>query len=122
MEGAKIRRGGRKLDFCFQPLTHSPSLFVCKGYEIMAGEFFYMTRLKVTLLKSTYFLVEFSRQFVLNDMMLRKTKQPLKKLWLSSFVWAGKQKFHNFLLDLHNNLEELLNIYAKALERLLGWI
>ena len=49
-------------------------------------------------------------------MVLRNTKQPLKNFWLliqlSGFVWAGKQKFHNFLSDLHNNLDELLNIYA----------
>ena len=42
---------------------------------------------------------EFSRAFVLSDVLLRKIKQPLKKI----------TNVHN-LPDLHNNSDELLNL------------
>ena len=57
MDGAKLKRGERKFDFLCSAL-HSLALFKCKGDEVMAGEF-HVTRLKVTLLKSTYFWSSF---------------------------------------------------------------
>ena len=49
----------------------------------------------------------------LNEMLLRKIKQPLKKVFLSQLnrsFWAQNKNsnFHNFLPDLHNNPDELL--------------
>ena len=63
---------------------------------------------------------EFSRPFILNDILLRKIKQPLKiveanhtGISVSKSVLFGQENknanFHNFLPDLQKNPDNFLN-------------
>ena len=64
-------------------------------------------------------MFEFSHPFVLNDRLLGKIKQPLKKFRLTTLAsqsveWLCMEQkkdsnFHNLLPDLHNHLDEHLN-------------